>query len=242
MFLVVKRRTLVAAALALTVLTVGALRFLSAARPAFAPAAPRAARTFVIDAGHGGEDGGAVAADGTAESAINLAVAVRLEALLALLGEDTAMTRREDVSIYSDGAATLRQKKTSDLRNRAALVRGTPNAVLVSVHQNSLPGVPSVRGAQVFYGREAAGEALAAAVQAALNKAINTGNEKQAKQIDPSIYLMKHADCPAILVECGFLSNAQEAALLQTPAHQTRLAVAVAAGILSADPQGREGS
>ena len=85
-------------------------------------------------------------------SDVNLAVAKRLDALLRFLGRDTVLTRTEDVSVYTEGAETLRQKKASDLKNRVALVNAIPNAVLVSIHQNSLPSVPSVRGAQVFYG------------------------------------------------------------------------------------------
>ena len=110
-----------------------------------------AGRIVVVDAGHGGEDGGAVAGDGTVESGLNLEIAVRLNALLRLMGQNTVMTRTEDVSIYSDGAQTLHQKKVSDLENRAALVNGLADAVLISIHQNSLPSSPKTRGAQVFY-------------------------------------------------------------------------------------------
>lgn len=123
---------------------------------------------IVIDAGHGGEDGGAVAADGTVESGINLAIAQDLDALLRFLGCETRMTRTEDAAIYSDGARTLREKKASDLKNRVALVNETPNAVLLSIHQNSLPasrrvhgraGVPRPHGGQRGARRERTGRA-----------------------------------------------------------------------------------
>ena len=126
----------------------------------------------------------------------------------------------------------MRQKKVSDLRNRVALVNAIPNAVLISVHQNSLPGVPSVHGAQAFYNTVEPSGQLAQSVQAALNQSINTG-EKSEKQIDKTIYLMKNVTCPAVLIECGFLSNADEAARLQTPEHQKKLAAAIAAGVLN---------
>ena len=116
---------------------------------------------WVIDAGHGGEDGGAVGADGSRESDINLAIARRLEGLLILLGEETCMTRTDDRSIHSEGAATLREKKRSDLKNRVALVNGTQGAILVSIHQNSLPSSKRTHGAQVFYGIEEGSAALA---------------------------------------------------------------------------------
>ena len=186
----------------------------------------------VIDAGHGGEDGGAVAADGTVESTINLAVAHDLNALLRFLGCETRMTRTEDVSIYSDGAQTLREKKASDLKNRVALVNEIEGAVLLSIHQNSLPSARGVHGAQAFHARTEGSEALAESIQSALNAAVNRGNEKSQKAIDPSVYLMKNVACPAVLVECGFLSNAAEAQRLQDADYQRRLAVTIAAGFL----------
>ena len=189
----------------------------------------------VIDAGHGGADGGAVAEDGTSEAEINLAVAKRLEAVFALLGQKTAMIRREDVSIHSDGVEGLRNQKVSDIHNRVDLVNGTENAVLISIHQNSLPQARSVHGAQSFYNVVKPAGELAAAIQTALNASVNSGNEKQEKRIDTSVYLMEHIDAPGVLVECGFLSNAQETQLLKTEGYQTKLALTIAAGYLEYD-------
>ncbi len=227
----VKRHTLILLACAAVVLTAALSLTAGPSRPAFAPA-QEDPTVYVLDAGHGGEDGGALSSTGDKESDINLGITLRLDALLRLLGKETVLTRDTDVSIYTDGADTLRQKKVSDLRNRVALVNAIPNAVLISIHQNSLPGVPSVHGAQAFYNTVEPGATLAQSVQAALNQSINTG-EKSEKQIDKTIYLMKNATCPAVLVECGFLSNADEAARLQTPEHQKKLAAAIAAGILN---------
>lgn len=218
----------------LFLLGAGVWRSIPAAFPAFR-AAEREGTVYVLDAGHGGEDGGAVSPDGVKESDINLAVTRKLDALLCFLGGDTVLTRADDVSVYSDGAETLRQKKVSDLKNRVALVNGTPGAVLISIHQNSLPSAPSVHGAQVFYGGVEPSAALAASVQAALNNGVNSGGGKQEKRIGQTIYLMKNVTCPAILVECGFLSNAAETAKLQTPEHQKTLAVAIAAGLLNGE-------
>ncbi len=201
--------------------------------PAFEPSAQ--GTVYVLDAGHGGEDGGAVSCGGIRESDINLAVTLRLDTLLHFLGRQTVRTREADISIHAPDAETLRQKKTSDLKNRVSLVNGTPGAVLISIHQNSLPSVPSVHGAQVFFGTAAGGEELALSIQEALNQSVNPKNEKQAKKIDPSIYLMKNVTCPAVLVECGFLSNAAEAEQLLQPEHQKRIAAAIAAGILKAE-------
>ena len=189
---------------------------------------------LVIDPGHGGEDGGAVAADGTVESQINLAIACQMEEIARLLGIEPEMTRREDISIYSEGSETLRQKKVSDLKNRVSLINDIPGGVLISIHQNSMPTAPSVRGAQVFYNSVSGSEELALAVQDVLNAAINgPDNAKAAKQIGESIYLMKNVTVPAVLVECGFLSNAQETALLNTQSYQTKLAVTILSAALA---------
>lgn len=199
--------------------------------PAFA-AAEDAPVTVVIDPGHGGEDGGAVSADGVEESQLNLAVSLRLNDLLRLMGQRTVLTRSGDVSICDEGLGTIRQRKASDLKNRVALVNATPGAVLLSIHQNSLPSSPVTHGAQVFWNRQEGADALALLVQDSLNGTVNAGNEKNARQIPPTIYLMKNITAPGVIVECGFLSNAEETARLQEPSHQLRLAAAVAAGYL----------
>ena len=187
----------------------------------------------VIDAGHGGEDGGAVAEDGTVESQLNLAIAQKLREIFFLAGIDTVMTRESDISIHSEDAATLREKKVSDIRNRVELINSVENAILISIHQNSLPNAKSVHGAQVFYNATEEGAQLAGAVQSNLNAVINSGeNQKQEKQIDSSIYLMRNITCPGVLVECGFLSNAAETQLLRENTYQNKLALTIAAGYL----------
>ena len=188
--------------------------------------------TVVVDAGHGGEDGGAVAADGTAESGLNLSIARRVRDLLTFTGVPTAVTREGEGAIYDPSSATLREKKVSDLHNRADLVNAIPGAVLLSIHQNSLPSSPATRGAQTFWNGQAEAKELAESVQAALNAAVNGEHEKQAAQVPSSVYLMKSVEAPAVLVECGFLSNPEETALLKEPAHQTRLAAAITAGLI----------
>lgn len=183
---------------------------------------------LVIDPGHGGFDGGAVADDGTVEAQLNLAVALQIEEIARLVGTETVMTRREDTALDGPEADSVRQRKVSDLKNRAALANGVPGGVLVSIHQNSLPEVKSVHGAQVFCNPD--GQALAQALQEALNSAVND-RPKESKPAGSGIYLLNSAEIPAVLVECGFLSNQEETALLKTPAYQTRLAVTVFAAV-----------
>ena len=201
--------------------------------PVIAPSSVSPVRPLILDAGHGGEDGGAVSPSGTVESQINLAVVLKLDDVLGLYGAPHTLLRREDVSLHDPEANTLRAKKVSDLKNRVEMVNRTKNAVLVSIHQNSLPASPSVHGAQVFYNPVAGADTLAAAVQDALNASVNAGNEKQRKQIQDSIYLMKHVTAPAVLIECGFLSNNEETAMLRQPEYQKTLAISVAAGVLA---------
>lgn len=214
------------------VLRIGWQKTIEAAGEAHIPES----RVFIIDAGHGGEDGGAVAADGTAESGINLAVALRLNELLQLYGQQTEMIRTEDVSLHTPELQTFRERKASDLKHRVERVNDRASAVLISIHQNSLPSVPSVHGAQAFYNRSDGAEELAENIQSALNTAINDGNEKKKRAIPEDIYLMNRVSAPAVLVECGFLSNAAETKKLQTSDHQLRLAAAILSGILSEQP------
>ena len=203
-----------------------------------APAAPAFAAqtgkpvTVVVDAGHGGEDGGAVSPDGVEESRINLEIAVRVNDLLRFAGQETVLTRREDVTIADPDLATVRQRKVSDLQNRVALVNGTENAVLLSIHQNSLPSSVVTHGAQVFWNQREGAKTLAEAVQETLNELVNTGNAKKPKPIPATIYLMKNITAPGVIVECGFLSNPEETVRLQEPSYQLKLAAAVAAGYL----------
>jgi N-acetylmuramoyl-L-alanine amidase len=191
--------------------------------------------TVILDAGHGGEDGGAVSADGTPESGINLQIAGRIRDVLIFLGYETVMTREGEGAVYSEGAVTLREKKVSDLNNRVALINGTENARLISIHQNSLPSHPRVHGAKVFYNAVHPAAGMAQSVQSALNAAVNAGNERPVTAIDSTIFLMKESRRPAILVECGFMSNPDEAAMLRDPVYQTRLAAAIAAGYAAFD-------
>lgn len=234
MFILLRKRDIVLSALVcgfFVVFSTMMFHDLSQPTPVFAPQNGTPV-TVVIDPGHGGEDGGAVSVGGVQESHINLAVSLRLDALLHFAGQHTVMTRSEDISICDEGLNTIKARKASDLRNRVTLVNTTENAVLLSIHQNSLPSSTVTHGAQVFWNTREGAEDLAGAIQDALNIWINAGNEKNAKSIPQTIYLMKNAEAPAVLVECGFLSNSAETAQLQEPSYQTKIAAAVAAGFL----------
>ena len=194
-----------------------------------AAAAAQETPTIVIDAGHGGEDGGATSVSGVLESRLNLEIARRAEAFLALLGYETVMVRDSDTAIYDPSAETLSQKKVSDLRNRVRLVNETPGAVLLSIHQNTYSD-GRYRGAQVFYAPTEGSRDLADGIQETLAGAVDPENRRQPKEA-PSVYLLQNIQCAGVLVECGFLTNEAEDRLLQDGAYQTKLAMAMGAAL-----------
>lgn len=188
--------------------------------------------TLIIDPGHGGVDGGAVSEAGTIESHINLEVALRLDQLLGLFGTDVLLLRSEDSSLHDDSATTIREKKNSDLHNRVATIEETANATVISIHQNTYAGSTQYKGAQVFYSTHQESQPMAEYFQEQLRLSLDPDNQRSAALIPDSVYLMNHISCPAVLVECGFLSNPEEDALLQTSTYQTKLATAIAGAYL----------
>lgn len=185
--------------------------------------------TIILDAGHGGEDGGASSADGAMESHINLSITLRLEQLLALCGMRTHLIRSDDVAVYSGNCKTISEKKVSDLKNRVEMVNAITPAILVSIHQNHFSEA-KYDGAQVFYAGTDGSKALAQQTQEVLRRAIDPGNRREIKRA-ASVYLMEHIHCTGILVECGFLSNPTEARNLQDSVYQTKLACAIGSSL-----------
>lgn len=183
----------------------------------------------VIDPGHGGEDGGAVSPNGCRESTLNLQIGLRLDALLHFVGVPTVMTRREETSIYDASAQTVAQKKVSDLKNRAALVNAVPNALLLSIHQN-MYSESRYSGAQVFYAKTEGSDRLAERLQTLLRENADPSNHREAKQSD-AVWLMEHINCTGVLVECGFLSNAEEEQRLKSETYQKKLTCVIACGL-----------
>ncbi|MGM9522103.1 MAG: N-acetylmuramoyl-L-alanine amidase [Oscillospiraceae bacterium] len=184
---------------------------------------------LVIDAGHGGEDGGAVSITGTPESVINLSIALKVEQLAAFYGVAPVMTRESDEIDYPEDAVTTRARKVADQKNRVALINSTENAVLISIHQNKYT-TAGPRGCQVFFSPTEGSSGFAEYLQALFLNNTDSGNRSSAAQIPDSIYLMNAVDCPAVLIECGFISNTKEAYLLEEKDYQIKLAVLIAGG------------
>lgn len=185
---------------------------------------------IVIDAGHGGIDGGAVSISGVPESQINLEIAQRLNDLLNLLGYKTLMLRNTDTSLHTDGV-TISAQKVSDLKHRVQMITTSNASLLISIHQNTFSN-KRYSGAQVFYHSDEKSMTLANHLQENLIRTLNHGSNRKSKAAK-GIYLMEHISCPGVLIECGFLTNVQEEALLRSAGYQKQLCSVIAATVSS---------
>jgi len=189
-------------------------------------------KTIIIDAGHGGVDGGTNAADGTLEKDINLQIAYKLNDLLNSMGIKTVMTRTEDVSLHNSDAHTIRQKKISDLNNRLDIINNTDDSVFVSIHQNYFTS-SEYYGSQVFYSKNnSESDNLASSIRLSIISYLQTDNNREIKASGSEIFLLNNSTVPSVMVECGFLSNENEANKLKNGKYQQELAFAVALGIV----------
>ena len=187
--------------------------------------------TVIVDAGHGGVDGGTSANDGTLEKHLNLQIALKLESILKSMGINTVMTRTEDISIHDESANTIRNKKISDLKNRLSIINNTDDSVFVSIHQNHFSN-PIYYGTQIFYSKNnPESSILANSIRQSVISVLQKDNTREIKQSGTDIYLLHHAQTPAVMVECGFLSNADETAKLKDENYQRKLAFMIAIGI-----------
>lgn len=190
-------------------------------------------QTLVIDAGHGGFDGGAVGISGTYEQDINLSIARKTQDLAGFFGIETVMTRPDQQALDYDSKKSIRQNKIADIKAREAIVEAANNPVLISVHLNKFQD-SQYSGAQVFYSRNHEdGEVLAGLLQKNLREGLNPQNNRKEKAASDAIYLMKKLTCPAVIVECGFLSNPQEEKLLGQEDYHKRITLCILNGYLA---------
>ena len=199
-----------------------------AANPVYSPDP-----VILLDAGHGGEDGGAVGVGGVVEKDLNLAITLKLDSFLRAMGYQTILTRDSDADLHDLAASTLRDRKTSDIHNRYAMMEALREKDLfVSIHMNKFPG-SGAHGTQVFYSKNTPQSAvLAESIQRSVVRLVQPENTRQIKPSGDSIYLLYYAKKTAVLVECGFISNATEAEKLQDEAYQRQIAFAIACGVL----------
>lgn len=182
---------------------------------------------ILLDAGHGGEDGGAVGVGGIVEKDINLSITLKTAKFLEFMGYSIEFTRVTDDMTCDKGLKTQREKKVSDIKNRFAQIEDSPCLFFVSVHQNIFGG--EARGAQVFYGgNNAESKEIANVLQSGIASMLQPENNREIKKATKDIYILYNTTKPAVLVECGFISNNSEAALLSNDGYQNKMAFAIA--------------
>jgi len=188
---------------------------------------------IIIDAGHGGVDGGAVSEDGTNEKDINLEISLKLNEILTIMGFDTKMVRTTDVSIHNLDAETIRQRKNSDLKNRKSLMDEIENCIYVSIHQNKFSD-ERIWGAQTFYSpNNNESKVLSEFIQTEIVKHIQPTNKRVVKKSGTNIYILYNATKPAVMVECGFMSNKNELFQLKDENYQSQMAFSIMSGIVN---------
>lgn len=185
----------------------------------------------VVDAGHGGVDGGVVGrTSGVKESDVNLAIAFELCEVLTDMGVDVVMTRKTEAGLYDTAAKGFKKR---DMQKRKEIATSANPDFLISIHQNAYPS-SRYRGGQVFYnGEDERSKSLATLTQNALNALYAGEGAKERKQMKGDFFMLKCCDCPSLLIECGFLSNAADEALLQTSVWQRKLAETIASGLVA---------
>lgn len=189
----------------------------------------KSAPVLMIDAGHGGLDGGAVGVNAVLESDINLALAEKLECLAQFFGYGVLMTRERAELDYPEELSTIREKKVWDQKRRVEMINRCDGAVLISIHQNNYPD-SRPRGPQVFYAATEGSLQLAEELNDLLSSALAPDSRRLAAPISKKIYLMNQVHCTAVLVECGFLSNPDEARQLTEDPYQRKLAMLLLRG------------
>ena len=188
-------------------------------------------KLVIIDAGHGEPDGGAVGSDGTCEALLNLQVAEKLNNLLSQADIKTVMTRTTEQGIHSPDCKTIAQKKSSDMKKRREIQKNMGADIFCSIHMNQF-SESKYYGAQVVYDNtNENAKLLAECIQTELKNNLDPENKRLAMKSGSNIYLLKNAPIVSVIVECGFLSNEKELALLKTDEYQSKIAWAIYKGI-----------
>lgn len=189
--------------------------------------------TVVIDAGHGEPDGGAVGISGTIEKDVNLAIALKLQEVFESRGIKVVMTRTDDNSICDSSAKTLHEKKVSDMNNRLKIINSSGADLFLSIHMNSFSD-PKSGGLHVFYSRKhPEAEKTATLIQERIAE-LTGAKTHSVKTASDTLFLMKNPTPPAILIECGFISNPEEEQLLNDEKYQSKIAFSIANAVIDA--------
>ena len=186
---------------------------------------------IILDAGHGGADGGCTSVNGVDEKGINLGILLKLRAMCEAFGYNVVVTRDTDISIHDAGITGIGKQKKSDMENRLEIFNGHDNAIAVSIHQNQFTQ-SQYSGAQMFYStNNPLNEKFAAIMQQEFVAQLQPNNARETKPCGKELYLCYFSECPTLMVECGFLSNPEEAALLESEEYQSQVAFTIFSGL-----------
>lgn len=186
--------------------------------------------TVVIDAGHGGMDGGAVGISGVLEKDLNLQVAKKLEKLVTDGGGKALMTRADDVSLHTDQDKTVREQKRSDLNYRRSYAADSGADAFISIHMNKFEQ-SQYRGAQIFYAADQDSKQLAEMIKKNIVPVSEKSDGREIKKAYDTMFILQQSKLPSVIVECGFLSNPEEETLLTDDAYQQKIAEAIYRGL-----------
>ncbi len=186
-------------------------------------------KSVIIDAGHGGKDGGAVSLTGTPEKTLNLEVSKTVSYILHSLGYRVIMTRDTDVELVCPEIGGSR--KMQDLMGRLNISRSNPEAIFISIHMNKFTQ-EKYKGLQVYYSKNnSESKMIADRIQSSVKSTLQNDNERVTKPATSTIFLLDKINSPAVLIECGFISNSDEAALLESFTYRQKLSAVIANGI-----------
>jgi N-acetylmuramoyl-L-alanine amidase len=196
--------------------------------PALTASSTYELRTVILDAGHGGKDGGAVSVTGTAEKVLNLDIVLRMQDVFEVLGYDVILTRETDTELsHADGGS----RKMQDLKGRLEIARKNCGIPFISIHMNKFP-VEKYKGLQIYYSPIPESKELAETIRGSVVGYIDPTNKRSSKPSGSAIYLLHHAVSPSVLIECGFISNTEECERLCDSAYQQRLSACIAYSVL----------
>ena len=188
--------------------------------------------TFILDAGHGGEDSGAIGVNGAYEKDINLSICNMLSDVLKANGFNVIMTRTEDKLLYTEEENIKGYRKRYDLKNRLKIAEENPEAIFISIHMNNFPQ-ENCRGMQVYYPQNSEeSRLLACEIQSMVKNTLQSYNTRQVKASEGNIYLLDNSKGTTVLIECGFLSNREECEKLSSKDYQTQLSFQIFCGIM----------
>lgn len=204
-------------------------RITESALPVSAPVAQKP--VIVLDAGHGGLDSGAVGKNGVLEKDVNLAVVLDLRDMLEMSGFEVVLTRDEDISIYDPGVEGIRNQKLNDMDNRLKIIQSHPDSIFLCIHQNNFTD-PQYFGGQMFYNNNNPDNRTLAQIMQNRFATLQPGNDREIKLSGEELFLLKSNPNPSLLIECGFLSNPNEEALLATDEYRQQTAFTIYCGLI----------